>query len=136
MYRIRKENNWKAGKIYSITLDKDFTLKAKSIDEGEIVLTFDDIKEDLKNGKIYKMNKNNLNDLDALYFFDKIKMTPQRSYSQIEMPNLNLIKKLRGIKRRGEVAMEKNKIGIINISDIKFTSNYFNKFKQALEKDD
>lgn len=30
--------------------------------------------------------------------------------------------------------MPKNN-GIINISDIKFTSNYFNKFKKALEKD-
>ena len=120
-------------KDYSISLDKDFTLKAKSLDEGEIILTTDDINKDIKNGHIYKMNKNNLNDLDALYFFDKIKMTPQRTYSEIGMPNLNLIKKLKNGKK-GDIT--KNKIGIINISDIKFTSNYFNKFKQALEKDE
>ena len=77
------------------------------------------------------MNKNNLDDLDALYFFDKIKMAPQRSYSG--MPSLNLFKKLKNTNKKEDEAMVKNKIGIINISDIKFTSNYFNKFKQAFE---
>jgi hypothetical protein len=31
--------------------------------------------------KIKKINENNLDDLDALYFWDKIDMKPQRSYS-------------------------------------------------------
>ena len=31
--------------------------------------------------KIRKINENNLDDLDALYFWDKIDMKPQRSYS-------------------------------------------------------
>ena len=120
-------------KDYSISNDKDFTLKAKSMEEGEIIATIEEIEQDVKNGKIYKMNKNNLDDLDALYFFDKIKMAPQRSYSEIEMPSLNLYKKLKNANRKEGEAAAKNKIGIINISDIKFTSNYFNKFKQAFE---
>jgi hypothetical protein len=120
-------------KDYSISNDKDFTLKAKSMEEGEIISTVEEIEQDVKNGKIFKMNKNNLDDLDALYFFDKIKMAPQRSYSEIEMPSLNLFKKLKNANRKEGEAMAKNKLGIINISDIKFTSNYFNKFKQAFE---
>ena len=60
-------------------------------------------------------------------------MAPQRSYSEIEMPSLNLYKKLKNANRKEGEAAAKNKIGIINISDIKFTSNYFNKFKQAFE---
>ena len=31
--------------------------------------------------KIRKINENNLDDLDALYFFDKIEMKPQRAFS-------------------------------------------------------
>ena len=31
--------------------------------------------------KIRKINENNLNDLDALYFWDKVDMKPKRSYS-------------------------------------------------------
>ena len=31
--------------------------------------------------KIRRTNENNLDDLDALYFFDKIKMKPQRAFS-------------------------------------------------------
>ena len=120
-------------KEYSISNEKDFTLKAKSMEEGEIISTVEEIEQDVKNGKIFKMNKNNLDDLDALYFFDKIKMAPQRSYSEIEMPSLNLFKKLKNATRKEGEAMAKNKLGIINISDIKFTSNYFKKFKQAFE---
>ena len=46
-----------------------------------------DILDDLNKGKnsqfnkIRKINENNLDDLDALYFFDKIEMKPQRSFS-------------------------------------------------------
>jgi hypothetical protein len=126
---INKKTNLKE----SISIDKDFTLKAKSIEEGEIISTIEVDKE--KNGKIYNLNKNNLNDLDALYFFDKIKMAPQRSYSEIGIPDLNLVKK-KNNKKKADPPIAKNQIGIINISDIKFTSSYFNKFKQALEKDE
>ena len=110
-------------------------MKTKSIDEGEIISTIEDIDQEVKNGKVYKMNKNNLDDLDALYFFDKIKMEPQRSYSEIGIPSLNINKKQKNDKKRFNNDKPKNNIGIINISDIKFTSNYFNKFKQAFEKD-
>ena len=125
---INKNTNLKD---YSVSFDKDFTLKGKTVDEGEIISTIEEVEQDVKKGKIYKMNKNNLDDLDALYFFDKIKMAPQRSYSG--MPSLNLFKKLKNNNKKEDEAMVKNKIGIINISDIKFTSNYFNKFKQAFE---
>ena len=37
--------------------------------------------EDKQNNKIKKINEKNLDDLDALYFFDKIEMKPQRSFS-------------------------------------------------------
>jgi hypothetical protein len=114
--------------------NKDFTLKTKSLEDGEIISTIEDIDQDVKNGKIYKFNKNNLDDLDALYFFDKIKMEPQRSYSEIGIPNLKINERRKNEKKRRIEEMPKNN-GIINISDIKFTSNYFNKFKKALEKD-
>ena len=129
---INKNNNLKD---YSISLNKDFTLKAKIIEEGEIIATIDEIEQE-KNGKIFEMNKNNLDDLDALYFFDKIKMAPKRSNSEIKIPILNMTKKYKNYKKREEAAVGKHKIEIINISDIKFTSNYFNKFKQAFEKDE
>ena len=130
---INKNNNLKD--CYT-SLNKDFTLKAKSIEEGEIISTIEEIDKELKKGKIYNINKNNLDDLDALYFFDKIKMAPQRSYSEIRIPNLNIDKKNKIYKKRGNGFVDKAKMGIINISDIKFTSNYFNKFKQVFEKDE
>lgn len=114
--------------------NKEFCLKTKSFEDGEIISTIEDIDQDVKNGKIYKFNKNNLDDLDALYFFDKIKMEPQRSYSEIGIPNLKINERHKNDKKRRIEEMPKNN-GIINISDIKFTSNYFNKFKKALEKD-
>ena len=130
---INKNNNLKD---CSLPLNKDFILKPKSTEEGEIISTIEEIDQELKNGKIFNINKNNLDDLDALYFFDKIKMAPQRSYSEIRIPNLNIDKKNKNIKKRGNGFVDKTKTGIINISDIKFTSNYFNKFKQAFEKDE
>ena len=43
---------------------------------------FDLIKnKDEQNNKIKKINEQNLDDLDALYFFDKIETKPQRSFS-------------------------------------------------------
>ena len=44
------------------------------------------------NEKIYQINKNNLDDLEALYFFDKIKIKNQRSSSSHNIPYLNLKK--------------------------------------------
>ena len=130
---INKNNKLKDGPL---SLNKDITLKAKSTEEGEIISTIEEIDQEIKKGKIFNINKNNLDDLDALYFFDKIKMAPQRSYSEIRIPNLNIDKKHKIVNKRGNGFVDKNKIGIINISDIKFTSNYFNKFKQAFEKDE
>ena len=43
------------------------------------------------NEKIYNLNKNNLGDLDALYFFDKIEIKHKRSFSQ-NVPELKLKK--------------------------------------------
>ena len=43
--------------------------------------------------KIRNINANNLDDLDALYFWDKVEMKPQRSYSTGKViPYLPLIK--------------------------------------------
>ena len=47
-----------------------------------------------------------------------------------------MTKKHKNFKKRENAPIGKHKIDIINISDIKFTSNYFNKFKQAFEKDE
>jgi len=53
-------------------------LKEYSSDNDEIVFKK---SEDKQNNKIKKINALNLDDLDALYFFDKIEMKPQRSFS-------------------------------------------------------
>ena len=112
---INKKTNLKDS--ISISIDKDFTLKAKSNEEGTIISTIDDLDKEVKNRKIYNLNKNNLNDLDAIYFFDKIKMAPQRSYSEIGIPDLNLAKKDNNNKKRGTPAKDKTTIGVINEKD-------------------
>ena len=53
-------------------------LKEYSSDNEEMIFKKSDDKQ---NNKIKKINAKNLDDLDALYFFDKIEMKPQRSFS-------------------------------------------------------
>ena len=53
-------------------------LKEYSSDNDEMSFKKSDDKQ---NNKIKKINAKNLDDLDALYFFDKIEMKPQRSFS-------------------------------------------------------
>ncbi len=48
--------------------------------------------KEIYNEKIYQINKNNLDDLEALYFFDKIKIKNQRSSSSHNIPYLKLKK--------------------------------------------
>lgn len=43
-----------------------------------------------ENEKIINLNKNNLSDLDALYFFDKVEMSPAKSASSKNIPILKL----------------------------------------------
>lgn len=43
-----------------------------------------------ENEKIIKLNQNNLHDLDALYFFDKVEMQPAKSSSSSHIPVLKL----------------------------------------------
>ena len=64
--------------ISSINYKNKGKLKEYSSDNDEIVSKK---SEDKQNNKIKKINAKNLDDLDALYFFDKIEMKPQRSFS-------------------------------------------------------
>ena len=57
-----------------------------------------DVK-DIQNKRIYEINKENLNDLEALYFFDKIKMENKR---EISVPILNITRKKKNKKIKPE----------------------------------
>ena len=61
------------------------------------------------NEKIYNLNKNNLGDLDALYFFDKIEIIHKRSISQ-NIPELKLKKDEDIMKNLTNNKFNKNKI--------------------------
>lgn len=83
-------------------------------------------------GKIYQLNKNNLEDLDALYFFDKIKIGPQKSYNiRLSLSSMN--KKIKNSIEKELDYMNKKDLGIINVSDVKFISDYFNNFRKEFE---
>ena len=83
-------------------------------------------------GKIYQLNKNNLEDLDALYFFDKIKIGPQKSYN-IGLSLSSMNKKIKNSIEKELDYMNKKDLGIINVSDVKFISDYFNNFRKEFE---
>ena len=76
------------------------------------------------NNKVFKLNKKNLDDLDALYFFDKINMKNKRASSK-EIPLIPIIEdddddNLK-IKKSGKKKKKHDK------------NNYFLKIKQAFE---
>ncbi len=73
---------------HNITSNENEYLNVKAFEKGSV------------NEKIYNLNKSNLGDLDALYFFDKIEMKHKRSFSQ----NIPLL------KLRKEEDNSKNKI--------------------------
>ena len=61
-----------------------FNMKSKNIiREYHINMKEFDLKkkDDQQNNKIQKINERNLDDLDALYFFDKIEARHQRAFS-------------------------------------------------------
>ena len=62
-----------------INLNNSFFEKYKNKEYNNI--NFMEKEKDDQYNKIRKINQNNLDDLDALYFFDKIEMKPQRSFS-------------------------------------------------------
>ena len=66
-----------------------------------------DIK-DIQNKKIYEINKENLNDLEALYFFDKIKMGNKKETS-VPMLNINKNKKNKKIKPKDKFNLIKQR---------------------------
>ena len=100
---------------------------------------------DEQNKKIYELNKKNLEDLDALYFFDKIKENKVNKKRFASIPKI-LLKKLEEQKEieeedeEEEYEIEENNRTVIfddicgffiSLGDIRFTSAYFNKIRNA-----
>ena len=56
-------------------------LEKNSLNENNEIKNNYDKEKSTQFNKITNINMNNLDDLDSLYFFDKIEMRPQRSYS-------------------------------------------------------
>ena len=104
-------------------------------------IKFNDNNE--QNKKVYELNKKNLEDLDAIYFFDKIKENTIKK-RDISIPKIEL-KKLEEQKDNEEGEEEEYEIEEINrtvvfgdicgffisLGDIRFTSDYFNKIRNS-----
>ena len=86
MNEKKREIDFLKRKISTMSLDTESNTNhiITSNDSNNINL-FDKGSE---NEKIYNINKNNLDDLEALYFFDKINLNHKRSFS----PNVPFIK--------------------------------------------
>ena len=82
---------------HNITSNEHENLNVKVFTKGSV------------NEKIYNLNKNNLGDLDALYFFDKIEMKHKRSISH-NIPELKLKKDEDIMKNLTNNKVNKNKI--------------------------
>ena len=82
---------------HNITSNEHENLNVKVFTKGSV------------NEKIYNLNKNNLGDLDALYFFDKIEIIHKRSISQ-NIPELKLKKDEDIMKNLTNNKFNKNKI--------------------------
>ena len=92
-----------------------------------------------QNQKIFKLNEKNLEDLDALYFYDKVKMDKKKSVS---IPKI-LIKQQEELgeeeeeeyeeyEERARTLKRSNTNGeLIGILDLKFTSPNFIKIMKA-----
>ena len=93
-----------------------------------------------QNNKVLKFNQKNLEDLDALYFYDKVEMNPKKSLS---IPKI-IIKPREDIndeedEEEYEEEDEREKLlkrsnsneEFIGVSDLKFTSSTFIKVRQA-----
>ena len=116
-------------KISTISLETDANTNHITSNENENLIVFE---KGSINEKIFNLNKNNLDDLDALYFFDKIEMKNKRSFSQT-VPLLRIGKdELKKLNRNDN----KNKGNIIhhiyNKSENNMNENYkknFSNFK-------
>ena len=71
------ENKLKGYEIKSKNIIKEYRINMKEFDFKN--------NEDVQYNKIKKINEKNIDDLDALYFFDKIETKPQRSFSGGEL---------------------------------------------------
>ena len=80
-----------------ITSNENEYINIKNFEKGSV------------NEKIFNLNKNNLGDLDALYFFDKIEIKHKRSFSQ-NVPELKLKKDEDIMKNLTNNKANKNKI--------------------------
>jgi hypothetical protein len=69
--------------------------------------------DDKEYKKIYNFNKNNLGDLDALYFFDKIHMNHNRSKSVLNIPYLPINK----VNNNNNVVRNNIKMNNVNIKN-------------------
>ena len=100
MNEKKREIDFLKRKISTMSLDTESNTNhiITSNDSNNINL-FDKGSE---NEKIYNINKNNLDDLEALYFFDKINLNHKRSFSH-NVPFIKLKKdekNLRKIKKK------------------------------------
>ena len=93
-----------------------------------------------QNDKILKLNKNNLEDLDALYFYDKVKMNQKRSISipkilikqQEEQDEEEEEEKYEEEYERSKTIKRSSINGeFLSLNDLKFKSNIFIKLRDA-----
>ena len=118
-------------KISTMSLETDANTNHITSNENEYI-NIKNFEKGSVNEKIFNLNKNNLGDLDALYFFDKIEMKNKRSFSQT-VPLLRIGKdELKKLNRNDN----KNKVNIIhhiyNKSENNMNENYkknFSNFK-------
>lgn len=131
MNEKKREIDFLKRKISTMSLDTESNTNhiITSNDSNNINL-FDKGSE---NEKIYNINKNNLDDLEALYFFDKINLNHKRSFSYnvpfIKLkkdeknlrisPNKNNIKIFHNINNKID-----NKISLENNNNSKYMSNF------------
>ena len=104
-----------------ITSNENENLNIKTFEKGSI------------NEKIFNLNKNNLDDLDALYFFDKIEMKNKRSNSQT-VPLIKIGKEELKKLNRNDKNKEKIIHHIYNKSENNMNDNYkknFSNFKMV-----
>ena len=113
---------------------KNNNIKNKIVNYGDMYINKID-----QNKKIYELNKKNIGDLDALYFYDKIKENKKRVRS---IPKI-VIKQLEEQNEEEEeeefendefnrTVVFSNINGLfIGLGDIKFTSQFFIKIKDA-----
>ena len=92
----KKEVDFLKKKISTMSLDTDSNtnhiINSNDIENNNnIISNLSIFEKGTENEKIYKINKNNLDDLEALYFFDKIKVKHRRSVSH-NIPFLKLKK--------------------------------------------